>query len=99
MSVVGIVLAAGKGTRMKSDLPKVLHRIAGRSLVEWSVGAALDAGVDQCVVVVGHGRDEVSAVSLDEEMAHLVELQASFQANARVMSAVDTLLDDLLALL
>lgn len=60
MSTVGIVLAAGKGTRMKGDLPKVLHRIAGRSLVEWSVGAALDAGVDQCVVVVGHGRDEVS---------------------------------------
>ena len=59
MSVVGIVLAAGKGTRMRSDLPKVLHRIAGRSLVEWSVGAALDAGVDRCVVVVGHGRDEV----------------------------------------
>lgn len=62
MSTTGIVLAAGKGTRMKSDVPKVLHRIAGRSLAEWCVGAALDAGVDDCVVVVGHAREEVSAV-------------------------------------
>ena len=61
--VVAIVLAAGQGTRMKSALPKVLHRIAGRTLVEWSVGAALEAGVDECVVVVGHGREAVEEVA------------------------------------
>jgi len=58
---VAVVLAAGQGTRMKSSLPKVLHRIAGRSMVAWSVGAALDAGVKECVVVVGHGREQVEA--------------------------------------
>lgn len=59
--LVGIVLAAGQGTRMKSQTPKVLHRLAGRSLVAWSVGAALEAGADRCVVVVGHGREQVEA--------------------------------------
>lgn len=54
-----IVLAAGEGTRMKSSLPKVLHEIAGRPLVSWVVGAALDAGATRCLVVVGYGRDEV----------------------------------------
>lgn len=60
--VVAIVLAAGQGTRMKSERAKVLHRIAGRALVEWSVGAALEGGADECVVVVGHARDQVIEV-------------------------------------
>lgn len=57
---VGIVLAAGQGTRMKSATPKVLHAIAGRPLVAWAVGAALEAGARECVVVVGHGREAVT---------------------------------------
>ncbi len=56
-----IVLAAGKGTRMKSDLPKVLHRVAGAPMVDHVVQAALDAGADDAVVVVGHRRDLVEA--------------------------------------
>jgi bifunctional UDP-N-acetylglucosamine pyrophosphorylase / glucosamine-1-phosphate N-acetyltransferase len=55
------ILAAGFGTRMKSDLPKVLHPLAGRPLVEWSVRAAEAAGTDKPVVVVGHGREQVRA--------------------------------------
>ena len=54
-----IILAAGEGTRMKSSLPKVLHEIAGRSLVSWVVQTALDAGATRCLVVVGHGRGDV----------------------------------------
>ena len=54
-----IILAAGEGTRMKSSLPKVLHEIAGRALVSWAAQTALDAGASRCVVVVGHGRDDV----------------------------------------
>ena len=59
--VVGVILAAGMGTRMRSETPKVLHSIAGRPLVAWVVQAALDAGVSRCVVVVGHGREQVES--------------------------------------
>ncbi len=54
-----IILAAGEGTRMKSKRPKVLHEIAGRALLCWVVQAALDAGASRCLVVVGHGRNDV----------------------------------------
>ncbi|MBW1907292.1 MAG: NTP transferase domain-containing protein [Deltaproteobacteria bacterium] len=54
-----IILAAGEGTRMKSNRPKVLHEIAGRTLVSWVVQTALDAGAARCLVVVGHGRGDV----------------------------------------
>ena len=54
-----IILAAGEGTRMKSKRPKVLHEISGRALLCWVVQAVLDAGASRCLVVVGHGRDDV----------------------------------------
>src|SRR5690606_30658644 len=56
-----IVLAAGQGTRMKSERPKVLHEIAGRPMLAFPIEAALQAGAAQVVVVVGHGREEVEA--------------------------------------
>ncbi|GAA1235478.1 bifunctional UDP-N-acetylglucosamine diphosphorylase/glucosamine-1-phosphate N-acetyltransferase GlmU [Prauserella halophila] len=56
-----VVLAAGEGTRMRSDLPKVLHPIAGRPLVEHAVRAAAGLGPDELVVVIGHGRDAVGS--------------------------------------
>lgn len=54
-----IVLAAGKGTRMKSDLPKVLHRVCGLPMVEHVVRALRGAGVERVIVVVGHGGEAV----------------------------------------
>ena len=54
-----IVLAAGKSTRMKSDLAKVLHEVCGRPMLSHSLSACRLAGVDRLIVVVGHGRDEV----------------------------------------
>ncbi len=51
---VAIVLAAGQGKRMHSDLPKVLHQACGRPIVEYVLDAARDAGVGRLVVVVGH---------------------------------------------
>jgi bifunctional UDP-N-acetylglucosamine pyrophosphorylase/glucosamine-1-phosphate N-acetyltransferase len=55
-----IVLAAGKGTRMKSELPKVLHPLCGKPLLEYPVTAAFEAGADQ-VVVVTSGQPEITA--------------------------------------
>ena len=60
MTTRAIVLAAGKGTRMRTDLPKVLHPAAGRPLVSWVTDAVTGAGVDEVVVVIGHGAEVVA---------------------------------------
>ena len=54
-----IVLAAGKGTRMKSDRCKVLHEVAGRPMIDYVIDSARDAGVDKICLVVGHQADRV----------------------------------------
>jgi bifunctional UDP-N-acetylglucosamine pyrophosphorylase/glucosamine-1-phosphate N-acetyltransferase len=57
--LAAIVLAAGKGTRMKSRRAKVLHEVCGRPLAYYPVRRALEAGADPVVVVVGHQADDV----------------------------------------
>ncbi|MFD4753847.1 bifunctional UDP-N-acetylglucosamine diphosphorylase/glucosamine-1-phosphate N-acetyltransferase GlmU [Streptomyces sp. NPDC058426] len=64
-----VVLAAGEGTRMKSATPKVLHRLAGRTLVGHVLQAASELEPKEVVVVVGHGREQVTA--------HLAESDAA----------------------
>ena len=56
-----VILAAGKGTRMRSDLPKVLHTVEGRPMIQHSVERARAAGIGEVVVVVGYRRDLVMA--------------------------------------
>lgn len=56
-----VVLAAGEGTRMRSRVPKVLHRVAGRSLLDHVLAAVEPLKADRTLVVVGHGRDQVGA--------------------------------------
>src|SRR5579883_408624 len=58
-TTTAIVLAAGQGTRMKSEVPKVMHAICGTPIVHYGVQAALDAGCADVVVVVGHRRQLV----------------------------------------
>jgi bifunctional UDP-N-acetylglucosamine pyrophosphorylase/glucosamine-1-phosphate N-acetyltransferase len=60
-SLAVVILAAGQGTRMKSALPKVLHRIGGRPLVGHVLDTARDLGPAHVVVVVRHERDQVAA--------------------------------------
>jgi bifunctional UDP-N-acetylglucosamine pyrophosphorylase/glucosamine-1-phosphate N-acetyltransferase len=59
--LAAVVLAAGKGTRMKSRTAKVLHELGGRPLAWYPVKAALDAGASPVVVVVGHQAEAVEA--------------------------------------
>ena len=54
-----LILAAGAGTRMKSNKPKVAHEMLGKPLVRWVVDAARQAGCDDVHVVIGHGREQV----------------------------------------
>jgi bifunctional UDP-N-acetylglucosamine pyrophosphorylase/glucosamine-1-phosphate N-acetyltransferase len=59
MNGMAIILAAGEGKRMQSDLPKVLHEVAGKPLLEHVGDAARASGVDRIVVVIGNGADRV----------------------------------------
>ena len=58
-SISAIILAAGKGTRMKSDLPKVVHPVGGRPMVCAVVDACLASGVTRVIVVVGYQQEKV----------------------------------------
>ena len=60
-SSLAVILAAGEGTRMKSDTPKVLHSIGGRSMLGHVIGSVRAAGIDAIAVVIGPGRDDVAA--------------------------------------
>lgn len=51
---ISVILAAGMGTRMKSDIPKVLHKVCGKPLCEWVIDASKKAGAERVVAVIGH---------------------------------------------
>jgi bifunctional UDP-N-acetylglucosamine pyrophosphorylase/glucosamine-1-phosphate N-acetyltransferase len=58
-SLQAIILAGGKSTRMKSDLPKVLHELRGKSVIRHTIDNVREAGIDDVIVVVGYGRELV----------------------------------------
>lgn len=72
---VAIVLAAGKSTRMKSAVPKVLHELCGRPMIEYVLEAARNAGVERLVVVVGHEADQVRGA-----LSHHKDVEFALQA-------------------
>ena len=61
MDVAALILAAGKGTRLNSSLPKPLHRIGGRPMLAWSLDAARAAGARRIVTILGTGAKTVEA--------------------------------------
>ncbi len=62
MKVTAVLLAAGQGTRMKSNLPKVLHPLAGKPMLWYALRAVELASTEKPVVIVGHGAQQVSEV-------------------------------------
>ncbi len=70
---LGIVLAAGMGTRMRTDLPKVLCRANGRPLIDYVLDALAEAGVTRTIVVVGYRGDLVRAAVSERRGVECVE--------------------------
>jgi bifunctional UDP-N-acetylglucosamine pyrophosphorylase/glucosamine-1-phosphate N-acetyltransferase/UDP-N-acetylglucosamine pyrophosphorylase len=70
---LAVVLAAGMGTRMKSDLPKVLCQVCGRPMVKFVLAALRKAGVERMVVVVGYRAADVRQALADEPGLEFVE--------------------------
>ena len=71
MSLATVILAAGQGKRMKSDLPKVLHPLNGRPMVHYVVDAAKAIGSERTILIIGHKRELVreACKGLDVEFA------------------------------
>jgi bifunctional UDP-N-acetylglucosamine pyrophosphorylase/glucosamine-1-phosphate N-acetyltransferase len=70
-----LVLAAGQGTRMKSDLAKVLHLMAGRPLLAWVLESLHELGVGRVLVVVGHQREGVMSAFAGAEVEWVVQAE------------------------
>ena len=70
METCAIVLAAGAGTRMKSEKPKVAHEVLGKPMVCWVIDAARKASANRIISVVGHGREQV--IPLVQESSEVV---------------------------
>lgn len=88
---LAVVLAAGKGTRMGSDLPKVLHEAAGRPLVRWVLDALAAAGIHDRIVVVGYGAELVEQALADlpgVAFAHQREQRGTGDAVAAAAAAI-----------
>jgi bifunctional UDP-N-acetylglucosamine pyrophosphorylase/glucosamine-1-phosphate N-acetyltransferase len=102
MSTAAVVLAAGKGTRFRSDAAKVRHRLAGRTMLGWVLEALRPLGLDRVVVVVGTDADEVAAEAKAAALPGLHVVRQSEQRGtghalrvalaAPALAGVDTLL-------
>jgi bifunctional UDP-N-acetylglucosamine pyrophosphorylase/glucosamine-1-phosphate N-acetyltransferase len=84
-----VILAAGQGTRMKSRLPKVLHLLGGKPLIQHSIETAMCLSEHQPVLVIGHGGDEVRAAL--GEGPRYVEQRDQLGTGHAVMQARDLL--------
>lgn len=68
-----IIMAAGKGTRMKSDLAKVLHPLMGRPMIHYVIALAKSLGSERIVAIIGHQKDTVRAELADENIEFAVQ--------------------------
>lgn len=96
------ILAAGRGTRMKSDLPKVLHTLAGRSLVERVLDSCSLLDLDRQIVIVGYHAEQVKqALSHRPEVEFVEQTQQLGTGHAvqQVMSVLAGYQGDLLVLM
>ena len=77
-NTAAMILAAGQGTRMKSALPKVLHRVAGRPMLWYAVTLARQVATQTVAIVVGHGSEQVQTY-LEQEKAYFEPFEVVIQ--------------------
>jgi bifunctional UDP-N-acetylglucosamine pyrophosphorylase / glucosamine-1-phosphate N-acetyltransferase len=94
-----VILAAGMGTRMKSDQPKVLHQIGHQPMVKYVLSAIKQAGMEEICIVVGHGADAVQAALGDGYLYALQQPQlGTGHALAKALPAFATPPESLMVL-
>ncbi|MHB0972825.1 MAG: bifunctional UDP-N-acetylglucosamine diphosphorylase/glucosamine-1-phosphate N-acetyltransferase GlmU [Thiobacillus sp.] len=92
-----LILAAGKGTRMRSDLPKVLHKLAGKSLLGHVVDTAHELGAAQTCVVYGFGGEAVPQAMAEDKLTFVLQADQHGTGHA-VKQALPRLSDDSITL-
>jgi len=91
MDITAVILAAGKSTRMKSALPKAVHKICGRPMTRYVIDACRGAGIEKVIVVIGYCADEVkSALGSDVVYAVQEEQLGTGHAAAQAVPFVET---------
>lgn len=93
MALNVVIMAAGKGTRMKSALPKVLHRLAGRALVQHVLHSVAGLDAARIIVITGHGAEQVEA-SLNAPGLRFVRQMPQLGTGHAVLQAVPALASD-----
>lgn len=88
-----LVLAAGKGTRMRSDLPKVLHPVGGKALVQHVVDTARQVGSERIFIIIGHGAEKVEEKMAAPDVRFILQAQQLGTGHA-VQQALPQLRDD-----
>jgi bifunctional UDP-N-acetylglucosamine pyrophosphorylase/glucosamine-1-phosphate N-acetyltransferase len=74
-ATVAVILAAGQGTRMKSDLPKVLHAIDGRPMVSYVIDTVRAVGVDRILAVIGYQAERVRGAVDDPSVEFVLQVE------------------------
>ncbi|KAF0158266.1 MAG: UDP-N-acetylglucosamine pyrophosphorylase [Syntrophaceae bacterium] len=92
MEFYALILAAGRGTRMKSDMAKVLHVLNGKPLLYYSLEAARKSGARKIVVIIGHQSDKVREAFPDLDLV-FVEQMPQLGTGHAVMQAKEALCD------
>ena len=87
-----VILAAGMGKRMQSELPKVLHRIAGKAMLEHVVDNARALNPERIIIVVGHGAEQVQALFADQKDVRFVQQYPPQGTGHAVQQAVPELM-------
>ncbi|NBY33751.1 MAG: UDP-N-acetylglucosamine diphosphorylase/glucosamine-1-phosphate N-acetyltransferase [Betaproteobacteria bacterium] len=89
-----VVMAAGKGTRMKSSMPKVLHRLGGRALLQHVIDTAGQLQARKVVVITGHGAEQVEATLVHNDHVQCVRQMPQLGTGHAMQQAVPVLADD-----
>ena len=89
-----VIMAAGKGTRMKSSMPKVLHRLGGRALVQHVIDSARQLSARHIIAITGHGAEQVEAALAGQAGLRFARQMPQLGTGHAVQQAMPLLQDD-----
>lgn len=96
--IKALILSAGKGTRMKSSLPKVIHKVCGKEMINHVVEVSKNAGVQDVVAILGHGSEQVKAV-LSHDVKIAIQSEQLGTGHAVMMAQEQIENDDIIVVL